>query len=115
AVRESPYLRELADIYDRTVERDEILEQALRDFKRITRELGCVLEENDPEVGTRGWEPARHRPAAGAGAGGRGSRRPGVQHRASSMSHGTPPSAGLVWRRPAAECASAKSVLTSGK
>jgi len=43
---------ELADIYDRTVERDEILEQALRDFQRITRELGCVLEENDPEVGT---------------------------------------------------------------
>ena len=42
---------ELADIYERTVQRDEILEQALRDFKRITRDLGRVLEENDPEVG----------------------------------------------------------------
>ena len=42
---------ELADIYERTVRRDEILEQALRDFQQITRDLGRVLEENDPEVG----------------------------------------------------------------
>ncbi len=43
---------ELADIYERTAQRDEILEQALRDFKRIGRDLGRVLEENDPEVRT---------------------------------------------------------------
>jgi hypothetical protein len=42
---------ELADVYERTVQRDEILEQALRDFKRITLDLGRVLEENGPEVG----------------------------------------------------------------
>jgi hypothetical protein len=42
---------ELADIYERTVQRDEILEQGLRDFTRITRDLGRILEENDPEVG----------------------------------------------------------------
>ena len=42
---------ELADIYERTVQRDEILEQALRDFKRITWDLGRVLAGNDPEVG----------------------------------------------------------------
>lgn len=42
---------ELADIYERTVRRDEIIEQGRRDFKRITRDLGRVLEENDPEVG----------------------------------------------------------------
>lgn len=42
---------ELADVYDRTVQRDEILEQAFRDFRRITLNLGRVLEENGPEVG----------------------------------------------------------------
>jgi hypothetical protein len=42
---------ELADIYERTVQRDEILEEAFRDFTRITLNLGRVLEENDPEVG----------------------------------------------------------------
>lgn len=44
---------ELADIYERTVQRDEILEQALRDFRRITLDLGRVMDESatDPEVG----------------------------------------------------------------
>ena len=42
---------ELADIYERTAQRDEILEQGLADFRRITRDLGRVLEEHDgPEV-----------------------------------------------------------------
>jgi hypothetical protein len=41
---------ELADIYERTAQRDEILEQAQRDFKRITRDLGQLLQEKDPEV-----------------------------------------------------------------
>ena len=41
---------ELAGIYERTARRDEILEQAFKDFRQITLELG-VLEENDPEVG----------------------------------------------------------------
>ena len=43
---------ELADIYERTVQRDEILERGRRDFQRITLELGRVLQENGPEVGT---------------------------------------------------------------
>src|SRR5438874_13372121 len=43
---------ELADIYERTVQRDEILERGRRDIKRITRELDSVLEENAPEVKT---------------------------------------------------------------
>ena len=34
------------------MQRDEILERERRDFQRITLELGRVLEENDPEVGT---------------------------------------------------------------
>jgi len=42
---------ELADIYERTVRRDEIFEQTLRDFTRISQDLGRVLEQNDPEVG----------------------------------------------------------------
>ncbi|HSY52237.1 MAG TPA: hypothetical protein VLC46_25775 [Thermoanaerobaculia bacterium] len=42
---------ELAGIYERTAERDEMIEQGLRDFQRITLALGRVLEENDPEVG----------------------------------------------------------------
>jgi hypothetical protein len=41
---------QLADIYERTVQRDEILEQALGDFKRITLDLGRTLEECGPEV-----------------------------------------------------------------
>jgi len=41
---------ELADIYERTAQRDEILEQGMRDFQRITMALGRVLKENDPEV-----------------------------------------------------------------
>ena len=40
---------ELADIYERTAQRDEILEQVQRDFKRITRDLGQLLQEKDPE------------------------------------------------------------------
>jgi hypothetical protein len=42
---------ELADIYERTVQRDEIMEKGVRDFQRITQDLGRILEENDPEVG----------------------------------------------------------------
>lgn len=41
---------QLAVIYERTAQRDEIIEQGARDFKRITRDLGRVLEENAPEV-----------------------------------------------------------------
>src|SRR3954469_187308 len=41
---------ELADIYERTVQRDAILEQGLSDFKRITQDLGRLVEENDPAV-----------------------------------------------------------------
>src|SRR5258706_2317002 len=41
---------ELADIYERTVRRDEMIEQALRHFKRLTLALGRVIEENGPEV-----------------------------------------------------------------
>lgn len=40
---------ELADIYERTARRDEIVERAYIDFKRIDREFGRVLEEKDPE------------------------------------------------------------------
>jgi hypothetical protein len=40
---------ELAEIYERTVQRDEIFEQTYREFERITFELGDVLAENDPE------------------------------------------------------------------
>jgi hypothetical protein len=43
---------QLADIYERTVQRDEIFEQGRSDFQRITLELGRVLQENGPEVGT---------------------------------------------------------------
>jgi hypothetical protein len=42
---------ELAGIYERTVQRDEMIEQGQRDFQRITLALGRVLEEKDPEVG----------------------------------------------------------------
>jgi hypothetical protein len=42
---------ELADICERTVQRDEILEEARSDFQRITLDLGRVLEGSGPEVG----------------------------------------------------------------
>jgi len=42
---------ELAGIYERTAQRDEMIEQGLRDFQRVTLALGRVLQENDPEVG----------------------------------------------------------------
>jgi hypothetical protein len=42
---------ELADVHERTARRDEILEQAVAEFRHITFELGRVLEENDPAVG----------------------------------------------------------------
>jgi hypothetical protein len=41
---------ELAEIYERTAQRDEMIEQALRDFQRLTLALGRVLEENESEV-----------------------------------------------------------------
>lgn len=41
---------ELADIYERAVQRDEIFERTFRDFTRISLDLGRILEENDPEV-----------------------------------------------------------------
>jgi hypothetical protein len=43
--------KQLADIYERTVQRDEILEQGGRDFRRITQDLGRLLQENGAEVG----------------------------------------------------------------
>src|SRR3954452_22385464 len=50
---------ELADVYERTVQRDEILEQGLRDLQRITEDLGRVLEETNPRSEKRwrryGW------------------------------------------------------------
>jgi hypothetical protein len=39
---------DLAALYERTVQRDEMIEQGIRDFKRITRDLDCILEENTP-------------------------------------------------------------------
>jgi hypothetical protein len=41
---------ELADIYERTAQRDEILEQVGRDLKRITQDLERVVEGNVAEV-----------------------------------------------------------------
>ncbi|HEX3070343.1 MAG TPA: hypothetical protein VHX14_17380 [Thermoanaerobaculia bacterium] len=41
---------ELADIYERTVERDEILDQGFSDFKRINSALARIAGENYPEV-----------------------------------------------------------------
>jgi hypothetical protein len=41
---------QLADIYERTAQRDEILEQGIRDYKRIALELGRVLEEHGSEA-----------------------------------------------------------------
>ena len=42
---------ELAAIYERTVQRDEILERGLSDFKRITLALARIVDASDPEVG----------------------------------------------------------------
>jgi hypothetical protein len=41
---------QLADIYERTVQRDEILERGGEQFRRITRDLGRLIEENGREV-----------------------------------------------------------------
>jgi hypothetical protein len=41
---------ELADIYERTIQRDEILEMGMKDFKRITLDLRQVFREDGPEV-----------------------------------------------------------------
>jgi hypothetical protein len=40
---------ELADIRERTVRRDEIVEREYREIKRLTHEFGLVLAERDPE------------------------------------------------------------------
>jgi hypothetical protein len=40
----------LADILERTARRDEMIEQGLEEFRRLSLELGSVLEENDPDV-----------------------------------------------------------------
>jgi uncharacterized protein YfkK (UPF0435 family) len=37
---------ELADLYERTVQRDEMFERSVRDFKRIARDLGRIREEH---------------------------------------------------------------------
>lgn len=39
---------EEAALYERTIRRDEILEQALHDFEEISRELGLIVQENPP-------------------------------------------------------------------
>jgi hypothetical protein len=41
---------ELAALYERTVQRDEIFEQSVRDFKRIARELDRIREEYPAEI-----------------------------------------------------------------
>jgi hypothetical protein len=43
---------ELADLYERTAERDEIFERYVRDFKRIARDLDRLLREHPSEVQT---------------------------------------------------------------
>jgi hypothetical protein len=50
---------ELAEIYERTSQRDEMIEQGLRDFQRITLALGRVLEAG---AGER-WPSGRTTPA----------------------------------------------------
>jgi len=42
---------QLADIYERTIQRDEILERARRDLRRIALELRRIKETNGDEVG----------------------------------------------------------------
>jgi hypothetical protein len=39
---------ELADLYERTAQRDEILEKCFREFNRISPELGDLLNAKDP-------------------------------------------------------------------
>ena len=62
---------ELADIYERTIQRDEILEKGIKDFQRINLEFGRVFEENGPEVektvGTLVKEAARSAEEEGPG------------------------------------------------
>lgn len=41
---------QLADVYERTVQRDEMFEQSARDLKRITRELERIREEHPAEL-----------------------------------------------------------------
>ena len=41
---------ELADIYERTVQRDEMVERTSRDMRRIASELDLLIHENDPGV-----------------------------------------------------------------
>jgi hypothetical protein len=41
---------ELADLYERTAQRDEMVEESARDFKRIARELRRIGEEHSSEV-----------------------------------------------------------------
>src|ERR1700692_1697939 len=41
---------QLADIYERTVQRDEIREKGQRDLQRISTELKRIRREKDPEV-----------------------------------------------------------------
>jgi hypothetical protein len=41
---------QLAGICERTVQRDEVIEQARDEFKRVTLDLGRIVEENGPEV-----------------------------------------------------------------
>jgi hypothetical protein len=43
-------VEELADVFERTVRRDEIYEKARRDFNRISREIDRAHEENRAEV-----------------------------------------------------------------
>ena len=42
---------QLAGIYERTIQRDEIMERTFREFVRISLELGRVFEENREEAG----------------------------------------------------------------
>ena len=44
---------ELADIYERTVRRDEIIEKGMRDFHRITLNLGRIVNDNGLAVEKR--------------------------------------------------------------
>jgi hypothetical protein len=41
---------QLAAIYERTAERDEMFEQSVKDFKRIARDLGRIREEHPAEL-----------------------------------------------------------------
>jgi len=41
---------ELAAVYERTVQRDELYEQTVRDYKRIARDLSRILEDPPPDL-----------------------------------------------------------------